>query len=672
MPITVNCPSCSVTFKTKDDYAGKRAKCPKCGEPLTIPAVVDTVLMPPPAKVAAPVAARPVSASKPKPVAVDEADEAPKPKRRRDEDDDDAPVSPKRKRGAADEDDNPRAKKGKGDDEDARPARKRGASDEDEKPRSRKRGDDADDDKPRSRRRRDDDDEPKKKSKTLPIILGIVGGLLLLCGGGCAGVYFGVIVPAAEKAKKLNDEKQAELNEWEKKLNPQAGGAELSATKLGQVRTGMTLQQVESVLGTGIPADNSAVVLATAQSPFELGASKRWSAKQRLGHVYSWDVFPNRVVVAFTADPKAGGTVEGVGGTFREGWSEPITLAGPGDGAELTAANVARLKAGMTQAEVQAVLGVGTKADIGHLGRCAPSLPPAGMQDAVSRWTAAIQRGVVRHWEHNLTASHVLVAYTADPTTGGTVVGVLAKVDFKGSEPVKLAGTGGGTPGPTPSGNGSAATPVATLTVDELVQKSATYTQKWVTVKCQVHGHQKKDAHEIDLISPSGKLVSVRCPYSDKNFAQTKDFDPLENLEVVGRVVVGGKYLLLTDAKIIRRSPSSDSVVTVAVAVLCAEVNEEPKAAATKYLGRYVQVTGKVNGGVGGECVRFNTEKFPLKDGGEARIRVVCNFAKDTHWDSDSAIGGVTSTFVGRVARIQRDEKLQSTDIEIEGCWVAK
>jgi hypothetical protein len=212
MPITVTCPSCSVTFKTKDEYAGKRAKCPKCGEPLTIP-VVDTVLMPPPAK--APVAARPVAASKPKPVVDDEADEGPKPKRRRDADDEDEKAVTKRKRGT--DDDEPRAKTGKGDDENERPARKRATGDEDEKPRSRKRGDESDDDKPRSRRRRDDDDEPKKKSKTLPIILGIVGGLLLLCGGGCAGVYFGVIVPAAEKAKK-------ELDAMASDMKNRAGG----------------------------------------------------------------------------------------------------------------------------------------------------------------------------------------------------------------------------------------------------------------------------------------------------------------------------------------------------------------------------------------------------------------------------------------------------------------
>lgn len=37
MPIKVTCEACGKTLTAKDDYAGKRTKCPGCGEPLTIP-----------------------------------------------------------------------------------------------------------------------------------------------------------------------------------------------------------------------------------------------------------------------------------------------------------------------------------------------------------------------------------------------------------------------------------------------------------------------------------------------------------------------------------------------------------------------------------------------------------------------------------------------------------
>lgn len=38
MPIQVTCPSCQTTLKTADASAGKRAKCPKCGGIIQIPA----------------------------------------------------------------------------------------------------------------------------------------------------------------------------------------------------------------------------------------------------------------------------------------------------------------------------------------------------------------------------------------------------------------------------------------------------------------------------------------------------------------------------------------------------------------------------------------------------------------------------------------------------------
>ena len=38
MPIQVTCPSCQTTLKTADSSAGKRAKCPKCGGIIEIPA----------------------------------------------------------------------------------------------------------------------------------------------------------------------------------------------------------------------------------------------------------------------------------------------------------------------------------------------------------------------------------------------------------------------------------------------------------------------------------------------------------------------------------------------------------------------------------------------------------------------------------------------------------
>jgi len=41
MSITFHCPECSREIKTGDQYAGKRARCPKCSAALTVPSVLD-------------------------------------------------------------------------------------------------------------------------------------------------------------------------------------------------------------------------------------------------------------------------------------------------------------------------------------------------------------------------------------------------------------------------------------------------------------------------------------------------------------------------------------------------------------------------------------------------------------------------------------------------------
>ncbi len=86
--------------------------------------------------------------------------------------------------------------------------------DDDDRPRSRRRAwEDDEDDRP-SRRR---DDRPAKSGNALPLILGVVGGVLLLLGGGCAGAYFLGIKPALERVKAVNEQKQREYEELERK-----------------------------------------------------------------------------------------------------------------------------------------------------------------------------------------------------------------------------------------------------------------------------------------------------------------------------------------------------------------------------------------------------------------------------------------------------------------------
>lgn len=41
--ITFNCPGCAKSFQVKDEFSGRKTKCPQCGAPLLVPALTDPV-----------------------------------------------------------------------------------------------------------------------------------------------------------------------------------------------------------------------------------------------------------------------------------------------------------------------------------------------------------------------------------------------------------------------------------------------------------------------------------------------------------------------------------------------------------------------------------------------------------------------------------------------------
>ena len=43
MPISLTCPSCERGLKVKDELAGRKIKCPKCSEVITVPADEEQV-----------------------------------------------------------------------------------------------------------------------------------------------------------------------------------------------------------------------------------------------------------------------------------------------------------------------------------------------------------------------------------------------------------------------------------------------------------------------------------------------------------------------------------------------------------------------------------------------------------------------------------------------------
>src|SRR4051812_6619093 len=93
MPIEVLCPGCATRLAVADAAAGHTARCPKCGDLMTVPAVVEAKAVAPP-RLPAPADPDPRRT----PRGDDAGDDRPRGKRRRD--DDDADDRPRRKRKA--------------------------------------------------------------------------------------------------------------------------------------------------------------------------------------------------------------------------------------------------------------------------------------------------------------------------------------------------------------------------------------------------------------------------------------------------------------------------------------------------------------------------------------------------------------------------------------------
>jgi hypothetical protein len=134
MPIKFAC-SCGTQLRVADKDAGRRVKCPKCGDTVTSPSGTE--------------------------------DDDERPARRRD-DDDGIQESPRRRSAAVDDD---------------RPSRR--GRDRDEDDRDDDRIDEEEESKPRKKKR-----QRKEKKSALPLILAIVLGVVLVLGGGGFGVVW--------------------------------------------------------------------------------------------------------------------------------------------------------------------------------------------------------------------------------------------------------------------------------------------------------------------------------------------------------------------------------------------------------------------------------------------------------------------------------------------------
>jgi hypothetical protein len=167
--IKVKCPNeeCDASFTVKEEYAGKKARCPKCKAVINIPATDEDDI--PDAEETE----EPEERIRPGREASDSVTERPSRKKRRDDDGDDEEPSSRRR--SRDDDD--------GYEDDDRPKKKRSRADDRD-------DDDDEDDRPKKKRSRDDDDDEddendrprrKKLRKRPPDVKSavLVGGAML-------------------------------------------------------------------------------------------------------------------------------------------------------------------------------------------------------------------------------------------------------------------------------------------------------------------------------------------------------------------------------------------------------------------------------------------------------------------------------------------------------------
>jgi hypothetical protein len=99
-----------------------------------------------------------------------------------------------------------------------------------------------------------------------------------------------------------------------------------------------------------------------------------------------------------------------------------------------TPSDVAKVKAGFTQAQVEELLGTGSPASAPLVNSVCDMQSNA--TDASVRWQAAHRVGKVFVWQNR--DDFVLVAYESSPTRERTVIGLISLIGGVGQEPVRL------------------------------------------------------------------------------------------------------------------------------------------------------------------------------------------------------------------------------------------
>lgn len=638
MPIAVMCPGCSANFSVKDELAGKRAKCPKCAEPLTIPGGAPAA----PVAVAKPVTARAVAV----PVKPTDEDDRPKGKKQRDEEDTDEQSRGKKRRDDVDEEDRPKNKRRKDDE----------------------------DDKPKGKRRRDDDDKPKKS--VLPLVLGIVGGVVLLCAGGCGGFYWFVIKPAGEKLQAFGSDLQAEVEKNKQNQEKQRPAEE------PPVATLTTTELVNSLTADRKKYDKKWITLS---GPVILVNTDTQPGKPDWGYVHL-GVGIQYVKCLFKADEWAklpkfqDGKTYSITGLFDANllgvsmdWCRLVGESGIADSesrASLSADDFAD-KGGMYSGKTVTVSGVVKTVNPigdGSSGGSVFLVTSGGKKDVKITFNAP-------QWSRQKFKPGDQVQ------AKGTVLGPFPKmIELSRCDILQhTPGTGGVAPQPAPSGPAISPAQLA-QDFDKLKGQVVTVRGKVVNT---IEELSRVKGTVVFEVAGGGKLGSWAV--LDKGNWRPDFLTAGDTVEVSGKVTgpVGnpgtGQYVELTDAELLKRTtkdgkdvpipakiePKKEDAIVVSANALRDEYLKDPKKADEKYKGKLVQVTGTVMGPLHPAYIRF-TDKADGKYTSCFVRATVPNGVPDMVKERGRV------TVVGRVKGLDVDDSKKLKMVIVDDCMLTK
>ncbi len=338
----------------------------------------------------------------------------------------------------------------------------------------------------------------------------------------------------------------------------------------------------------------------------------------------------------------------------------------PGPVETLTPDRAKSIQKGMTAATVESLFGPGSPATLEMFS------PLTLDGDQRERWEPKQAAGHVAAWRKP--DKLLLVAYTATPDTGGTVVGALGRFDHGATiEFIRVPPTGPFfAPEPRRIYGRTRDDPVVVANTNELVDRAPDLKGKWVRVSGMVD----------EVVEVGGKTIGLLHMVSSRPQVVQFHFQggAWKNAPVAvnDTILVSGKlentnksFTTLTAVELASRDPAKpEPPIEITAMELTKAFAADPVAAHEKYKTKYLKVTGEVRlkgaksapgGMLGLDGVKDPKSSF--------NMRVVGAFEADQKDATDAVQPFSTITFVGRLGNRWR---VSRNDILLSYCRIVK